>query len=467
VHIVCDNCGTEYDYDLPQGHSGRNVRFRCSSCGHRFVAVRQEDNPAAPEPAPEAPQSPPVAAAPAPSPAPGGTLLKQAGVTYEIGDTATLQRWIVERRIFREDLVSTGDGQWEIVGLRPDLESFFQVVEAAGLSAVGAVGGNAMAEAWPFRPGRSEPEGTEFEPTEQMDPTDETNLDAPTEEAPTTAASAFGAGASFGSGASFGGGMSFGSGASFGASTGVSFDSPTEEEPRPSPAVRFGDAGGESGLGEGRAPLGGVDAEDVMPAPKEVSVSTILVAVTLVCVGIGLVWGYLSNVKPAALETPPGAVDLHPVDAVPTPASPAPEAAPPPAEPPKVEAPAAEAPKAEPPKEPAAPKPRASTESSTPRAEAPKAESKPRGSAASLIKKGWAEIDAGNYSSAEANFQAAVAASPSSAAAHYGLGYAYEKRRDIANAGNEYCAAQQFNTKDEDLARELTGRLSVIGRTCP
>ena len=465
MHIVCDNCGTEYDYDLPQGHSGRTVRFRCSSCGHRFVAVRQEDNPAAPEPQPEPAPSPAAAAPPAPTAPPGGTLLKQGGVTYEIGDTATLQRWIVERRIFREDLVSTGDGQWEIVGLRPDLESFFQVVEAAGLSAVGAVGSGSMAEAWPFRPGRSEPEGTEFEPTEQMDPTDETNLDAPTEEAPTTAASGFGAGASFG------GGMSFGSGASFGGSTGVSFDSPTEEEPRLAPAVRFGEPEGESGLGEGRAPLGGVDAEDVMPAPKELSVSTILVAVTLVCVGIGLVWGYFSNVKPATLPTPPGAVDLQPVDAVPTPASPAPEAAPPKVEPPPTEPPKAEPPKAEPPKaeahsEPSATKPR---EASPPaaRAEAPKAENKPRGSAASLIKKGWTEIDAGNYSSAETLFQAAVAVSPSSAAAHYGLGYAYEKRRDIANAGNEYCAAQQFNTKDEDLARELTGRLSVIGRTCP
>ena len=60
---------------------------------------------------------------------PEGTLLKQEGKVYHVRNLATIQRWIVERRVLREDLISTGGMRWEPVGNHPDLEIFFQMVE--------------------------------------------------------------------------------------------------------------------------------------------------------------------------------------------------------------------------------------------------------------------------------------------------------------------------------------------------
>ena len=60
---------------------------------------------------------------------PEGTLLKQDGKVYHVRNLATIQRWIVERRVMREDLISSGGLSWEPVGHHPDLEIFFQMVE--------------------------------------------------------------------------------------------------------------------------------------------------------------------------------------------------------------------------------------------------------------------------------------------------------------------------------------------------
>ena len=60
---------------------------------------------------------------------PEGTLLKQEGKVHHVRNLATIQRWIVERRVLREDLISTGGMRWEPVGNHPDLEIFFQMVE--------------------------------------------------------------------------------------------------------------------------------------------------------------------------------------------------------------------------------------------------------------------------------------------------------------------------------------------------
>jgi hypothetical protein len=58
-----------------------------------------------------------------------GALIKQEGKVYHVRNSATVQRWIVERRVLRDDLISTGGSGWEPVGHHPDLEIFFQMVE--------------------------------------------------------------------------------------------------------------------------------------------------------------------------------------------------------------------------------------------------------------------------------------------------------------------------------------------------
>ena len=53
-------------------------------------------------------------------------LLRQDGVSYHVPDVATLQRWIVERRVLPTDELDFGGGQWVQAGDRPDLASFFE-----------------------------------------------------------------------------------------------------------------------------------------------------------------------------------------------------------------------------------------------------------------------------------------------------------------------------------------------------
>lgn len=163
VNIQCENCAAEHDLDPPAWvlSSGRPFRFRCSVCGHSQMAsppttIGLPDDAPTPGPvkqreasAPSAAEGTPVQASTtddeaAPTPMPvsappsetseGGTeaqgvFLKQDGKVYLVKDWATLQRWIMERRVGREDLVSDGGVRWEPIGSRAELGSFFAAVE--------------------------------------------------------------------------------------------------------------------------------------------------------------------------------------------------------------------------------------------------------------------------------------------------------------------------------------------------
>lgn len=144
MRIVCGNCNTEYDIDLPPSalqRPNRNLKFRCSSCGRTFVtrldagngessggrggddsSERGRSAKAAPTTTTPAPQA---------AAAPKTMLLKQEGKVYSVRDLSTLQRWIVERRVARDDLVSFGGTVFEPAGSRPEFESFFEIVEQA------------------------------------------------------------------------------------------------------------------------------------------------------------------------------------------------------------------------------------------------------------------------------------------------------------------------------------------------
>ena len=53
---------------------------------------------------------------------------KQDGKVYLVKDWATLQRWIMENRVGRDDMVSEG-GSLEQVGAKAELGSFFSALE--------------------------------------------------------------------------------------------------------------------------------------------------------------------------------------------------------------------------------------------------------------------------------------------------------------------------------------------------
>lgn len=114
----CGYCNTEYDVDLPAG--GGSASFRCVSCG-RLVEVAGRS--VAPTPALPT-EAPPVRVAEA-----AELLIKQDGQVYRVPDFATVQRWIVERRLLREDLVSADGITWDSLGTRAELAVFFSLVE--------------------------------------------------------------------------------------------------------------------------------------------------------------------------------------------------------------------------------------------------------------------------------------------------------------------------------------------------
>lgn len=153
MNIRCENCGAEHELDPPAWvlSSGRPFRFRCSVCGHSQMAepptalalpdgasdVPPEPRSMTPAAGSDGDATPVRATAPREAAPAGGeaaseadsVFLKQDGKVYLVKDWATLQRWIMERRVGREDLVSEGGVRWEPIGSRPELGSFFAAVE--------------------------------------------------------------------------------------------------------------------------------------------------------------------------------------------------------------------------------------------------------------------------------------------------------------------------------------------------
>ncbi|MCB9743714.1 MAG: hypothetical protein H6740_14030 [Alphaproteobacteria bacterium] len=141
----------------------RRLRFRCEGCD-AMILVDAAELQAAPttlpvppppplpfdvpfgavyKPSPDEPSIPtpsralprPLPPEPAPEAEPERTdddnslLIKNEGKVYQAEDLSTVQRWIVERRVMREDLISKDGARWEPVGHRGELEPFFSVME--------------------------------------------------------------------------------------------------------------------------------------------------------------------------------------------------------------------------------------------------------------------------------------------------------------------------------------------------
>jgi predicted Zn finger-like uncharacterized protein len=137
VQLTCDQCQTAYeidDRDPSLTGSRRRLRFRCGGCGN-IVVTTLGGTDASTDSVPPSDSSAGRSAEPlfANKPTDHGPQmhLRQSGRDYTVRDLAALQRWIVERRVLREDLVSVDGVHWEPVGQVADLNPFFQVVEQA------------------------------------------------------------------------------------------------------------------------------------------------------------------------------------------------------------------------------------------------------------------------------------------------------------------------------------------------
>jgi predicted Zn finger-like uncharacterized protein len=146
MDVRCDRCQTEYELeDQTIGEQGASVQ--CTTCGHTFVVSRSQRM---------------AAFTPTPSPAPaadsgsvGGTwvLTTEEGRTHRFRDPTTLQKWIVERRVGRNDKVTApGAGSARRLGEVEELRPFFDVVDQADRAAARGVRATR-----PETPGRARP----------------------------------------------------------------------------------------------------------------------------------------------------------------------------------------------------------------------------------------------------------------------------------------------------------------------
>ena len=176
MDVRCEKCMTVYEFDDSKvGEQG--VTVKCTQCGNLFKVKRRERTaehpmggmaarspayvpPAANVPstqrttvpgipivakAPAAPSRTPTPTpsrtpAPAPRPSamtpqgsePSGWMIRVgSGEVYRFRELTTLQQWIVERKVTRDDEISRSGDQWKRLGGIAELASFFHIVEQA------------------------------------------------------------------------------------------------------------------------------------------------------------------------------------------------------------------------------------------------------------------------------------------------------------------------------------------------
>ncbi len=179
MDVRCERCKTQYDLDDSR-ISETGVTVQCTTCHHVFVVKKKAlvvtvpvkagqepqapavplggSQPAAPTGPPPGlrPLSPPMStpppvatatpslepsaqALPPAAAAPGARewrLRQPSGNTFTFKDLTTLQKWIVERKVSRDDEISLSGDTWKRLGDIAELATFFQVVDEAQKAAV-------------------------------------------------------------------------------------------------------------------------------------------------------------------------------------------------------------------------------------------------------------------------------------------------------------------------------------------
>ncbi len=147
MRIICPKCGTEYFLESEQLDTG-GTPVQCSACEHTFTvygpdAAKPDEEPRTdpgrhtptPKPATPPPAPPPRAPVARPPPPPlarsrsASLFLAQGDRIYKVKDVATLQRWIVEKRVLPNDRVSIDGKSWDEVADRGDLRAFFAIID--------------------------------------------------------------------------------------------------------------------------------------------------------------------------------------------------------------------------------------------------------------------------------------------------------------------------------------------------
>ncbi len=122
MDITCPQCKTEYEFEDDK-ITVEGITVKCTNCDYIFKLRRKAvvEAEAVPSPQPEAkpPNNKPW------------MIRAASGDVFTFKELTTLQQWIVERKVGREDQISRSGETWKRLGDIAELSSFFQVVDAA------------------------------------------------------------------------------------------------------------------------------------------------------------------------------------------------------------------------------------------------------------------------------------------------------------------------------------------------
>ncbi|HME90054.1 MAG TPA: zinc-ribbon domain-containing protein, partial [Myxococcaceae bacterium] len=130
MDVRCEQCGTEYEFDDDR-ITEDGVTVRCTTCRHVFAVKKTTAQAGAPV---AAEVEDPAAAVQPGAVSPGGERSREwkvrqaSGHVFAFKEIATLQKWIVERKVKRDDQISLTGESWKRLGDIGQLAAFFQVV---------------------------------------------------------------------------------------------------------------------------------------------------------------------------------------------------------------------------------------------------------------------------------------------------------------------------------------------------
>ncbi|MFZ5470207.1 MAG: zinc-ribbon domain-containing protein [Myxococcota bacterium] len=129
MDVRCERCKTEYEFDDAR-ITEAGVTVKCTTCGHVFKVKKKALVVTVPVRPGEGEPSPEIGGAGV-----GGArewkVRQASGNVFNFKELTTLQKWIVERKVSRDDEISLTGESWKRLGNIAELASFFQVVDEA------------------------------------------------------------------------------------------------------------------------------------------------------------------------------------------------------------------------------------------------------------------------------------------------------------------------------------------------
>lgn len=135
MDVRCEKCKTEYEFDDAR-ITEAGVTVKCTTCGYVFKVKKKALFVTVPVKPDDVAGASPLTQS-ASSPAEGKDKPKEwkvrqvTGNVFNFKELTTLQKWIVERKVTREDEISLTGETWKKLGQIAELSPFFQVVDAA------------------------------------------------------------------------------------------------------------------------------------------------------------------------------------------------------------------------------------------------------------------------------------------------------------------------------------------------